>query len=104
MDANELNRPPSPNPFEPSECTVVEAVPEIANDEPPAPRTRRIGLPVALFFITCLSTLVAGIIYSDHLLMLVVGVPARPLPCGLVAGGRRRGDVLRGGHGDSTLP
>ena len=67
MDANELNRPPSPNPFEPSECTVVEAVPEIANDEPPAPRTRRIGLPVALFFITCLSTLVAGVIYSDHL-------------------------------------
>ena len=67
MDANDLNRPPSPNPFEPSEWTVVEVVPEYANDEPPAPRARRVGLPVVLFFITCLSTLVAGVIYSDHL-------------------------------------
>ena len=45
-------------------------IPEFAIDYPPPPPVRRIWLPVLLFIITCVSTFVAGVIYSDHSRML----------------------------------
>ena len=60
MDANELNPQPLRNPFEPSQLTLVEAIPEFAIDYPPPPPVRRVWLPVLLFFATCASTFVAG--------------------------------------------
>jgi membrane-associated protease RseP (regulator of RpoE activity) len=66
MDPNDPNPQPFRNPLEATQLTLVDVIPEFAIDEPPPPRTRRIGLPVLLFIITCVSTLVAGVVYSDH--------------------------------------
>ena len=67
MDANELTPQPPPNPFESTQVTLIDVIPEFAIDyPPPPPRPRRIWRPVLLFVITCVSTLVAGVVYSDH--------------------------------------
>jgi len=67
MDANKLNPLPPSNPLESPQLTLLDAIPEFATDFPPPPlQRRRIWLPVSLFLITCLSTFVAGVIYSDH--------------------------------------
>ena len=66
MDANELNPQPLGDPFQSPRLTLVDAIPEFAVDYPPPPHVRRVWLPVFLFFATCVSTLVAGILFSDH--------------------------------------
>lgn len=66
MDANELNPLPLYNSLESPQLTLVDAIPEFADYAPHPPRSRRIWLPVLLFLITCVSTFVAGVIYSDH--------------------------------------
>ncbi|MEI8374646.1 MAG: site-2 protease family protein [Planctomycetota bacterium] len=67
MDFNELNPLPLYNSFESPQLTLVDAIPEFADYPSPPPRSRRVGLPVFLFLITCISTFVAGVIYSDHI-------------------------------------
>ena len=67
MDADPLNPLPPRSPYEPPQVTVIDVIPEFAIDYPPPPPARRVWLPVALFVVTCVSTFVAGVIYSDHL-------------------------------------
>ena len=65
MDANELN----PQPRRPLRIAAIDpdrCVPEFAIDYPPPPRVRRVWLPVFLFIATCVSTFVAGVLFSDH--------------------------------------
>ncbi len=67
MDANELTPQPLPNPFESPRVTLIDVIPEFSIDyPPPPPPVRRIWLPIVLFCTTCVSTLVAGIVFSDH--------------------------------------